>query len=75
MIVLVILTVKFPDIDFITLDIAWIAQLGISSGFYYWKSKSDNRTKVPISVIKSLPKNMREEIDLTQVITSIIQSE
>lgn len=75
MIVLIILTVKFPDIDFITLDVAWIAQLGISSAAYYWKSKSDNRTKVPVNVIKSLPKTMRDSLDLTQVIISIIQSD
>ena len=75
MIVLVYLTIKNPDIDFITLDVAWIAQLGISSGFYYWKSKADNKTKIPIKVIRSLPKEMREGIDVTQVIIASIQSE
>ena len=75
MIVLVYLTIKFPNIDFIALDIAWIAQLGISSGFYYWKSKSDNKTKIPIKVIRSLPKEMREKVDVTQVIITSIQSE
>ena len=75
MVVLVFLTVKFPDIDFITLDIAWIAQLGISSTAYYWKSKSDNKTKIPIKVVSSLPKSMRENIDITQVIVASIQSE
>ena len=75
MLVLIYLTIKFPEVDFITLDVAWIAQLGISSGFYYWKSKADNRTKVPMNVIRSLPKSMRDEVDLTQVIVSIIQSE
>lgn len=75
MVVLIYLTIKFPEIDFITLDVAWIAQLGVSSAAYYWKAKADNRTKVPINVIKSLPRSMREEVDLTQVIVSIIQSE
>lgn len=75
MVVLIVLTVRFPDIDFITLDIAWIAQLGISSTAYYWKSKSDNKTKIPIKVIRSLPKDMRENIDITQVIVASIQSE
>lgn len=74
MVVLIILTVKFPQVDFITLDVAWIAQLGISSGAYYWKSKSDNRVKVPINVIKTLPRNMREGLDLTEVIVAIIQN-
>ena len=75
MIVLIQLTIKYPEVDFIALDVAWIAQLGISSAAYYWKTKSDNRTKVPINVIKSLPRSMRDDIDLTQVIVAIIQSE
>lgn len=74
MVVLIILTIKFPEIDFITLDVAWIAQIGISSAAYYWKSKSDNRVKVPINVIKTLPRNMREGLDLTEVIVAIIQN-
>lgn len=75
MVVLIVLTIKFPGIDFITLDIAWIAQLGISSTAYYWKSKSDNKTKIPIKVINSLPRSMREDIDITQVIVASIQSD
>ena len=75
MLVLFLCTIACPEIDFITLDVAWIAQIGISSTAYYWKAKNENRTKVPMEVIKSLPKKMREEIDLTQIITSIIQSE
>lgn len=75
MVVLIFLTIKFPEIDFITLDVAWIAQIGVSSGFYYWKAKSDNRTKVPINVIKSLPKSMRDDLELTPIIVSIIQGD
>lgn len=73
MIVLFVCTIRFPDIDFITLDVAWIAQIGISSTAYYWKAKTENRTKVPLNVIKSLPKSVRDKIDLTEIITSIIQ--
>ena len=75
MIVLFICTIIFTEVDLVTLDVAWIAQLGISSAAYYWKAKSDNRVKVPIKVIESLPEEVREQLDLTQVITSIIQSE
>lgn len=70
---LIVCTVLFPEVDFISLDVAWIAQLGISTGAYYWKAKAENRTKVPLNVVKSLPKDMREKVDLTQIITSIIQ--
>lgn len=75
MIVLICLTIKYPEIDFITLDVAWIAQIGISSGFYYWKSRSENRVKVPVAVIKSLPRSMKHDLDLNQIITTIIQAE
>lgn len=73
MLVLFVCTILCPDIDFITLDVAWIAQIGISSTAYYWKAKTENRTKVPLNVVKSLPKSVRDKIDLTEVITSIIQ--
>lgn len=73
--VLLVAMVLFPEVDFATIIVAWIAQLGISSAAYYWKAKNENRTKVPINVISSLPPEVREQIDLTQVITTIIQSE
>lgn len=75
LVVLFVCAIIFQEVDFTTVICAWIAQLGISSAAYYWKAKNDNRTKVPFKVIESLPENMREQIDLTQVITSIIQSE
>ena len=75
LIVLFLCTIIFPDIDFVTIDVAWMAQIAVSSGFYYWKAKSENRTKVPIKVIQSLPEEVRGELDMTQVIISIIQTE
>jgi hypothetical protein len=72
---LIICAAIFQAVDFVTIICAWIAQLGISSAAYYWKAKNENRVKVPIKVIKSLPKEVRDQVDLTQVITSIIQSE
>jgi type IV secretory pathway VirB3-like protein len=69
------LAIKFDTVDFSSIIIAWIAQIGISSAAYYWKAKTENRVKVPIKVIESLPSKMLNKIDLTQVITAIIQSE
>ena len=43
--------------------------------FYLWKAKNENRTKVPIMVIQSLPDKIREVLDLNQIITSIIQAD
>lgn len=75
MVVLFVCAVVFPKVDFTTMIVAWVAQLGISSAAYYWKAKHENRAKVPFKVIESLPEDMRKEIDLTQIITSIIQSD
>lgn len=61
--------------DFGSVLIAWSAQLGVSQTAYYWKAKSENRVKVPIKVIESLPDDIRAELDMTEIITSIIQSE
>ncbi len=74
-ILLVYAAIWGASVDSVTIIVAWIAQIGLSSTAYYWKAKSDNRTKVPIKVIESLPEDIRSEIDMTQVITSIIQSE
>lgn len=73
LIVLFICAMIFQNVDFTSIVVAWIAQLAISSGAYYWKAKCENRTKVPLKVIESLPPEVRDSLDLTQVITSIIQ--
>lgn len=73
--ILLVAMIAFPDIDFTSIIIGWIAQLGISTTAYYWKAKNENRTKVPIKVIRTLPAEIREQLDLTQIITAIIQSE
>ena len=73
--ILIICAIIFQSVDFTTIIVSWIAQIGISSAAYYWKAKNDNRTKVPMKVIESLPDEIREQLDLTQIITSIIQSE
>lgn len=74
-IVLVICAAIFQMVDFTSIIVAWIAQLGISSAAYYWKAKNENRVKVPIKVIESLPPEVRDQVDLTQIVTAIIQSE
>lgn len=75
MILFILLTIIFSNkIDLVNVDIAWASQLGISSGFYYWKAKSENRVKVPMQVINSLPKDVKDSVNLTDIIISIIQS-
>ena len=63
------------DIDLTAVVCAYIGQLTIATGAYYWKAKCENRIKVPIKVIESLPNDIREQIDLTTIITAIIQGD
>jgi hypothetical protein len=74
-VILVICAAIFQSVDFASVLVAWVVQLGISSAAYYWKAKNENRVKVPILVIKSLPPEIRDQVDLTQIVTAIIQSE
>lgn len=51
---------------------AWIAQIGISTGAYYWKSKAENLVKLPIVMLKDIPNDMREKADPNQIIASVL---
>ena len=51
---------------------AWIAQIAISSGAYYWKSKSENLVKLPIAMLNDIPADMRERADPNQIIASVL---
>lgn len=75
LVVLIICAVIFPETDFVTIAVGWIAQIGISSAAYYWKAKNENRVKIPLKVIESLPEEMRDQLDLTTIITTIIQTD
>ena len=74
MILVVLATIK-PEVDFTTIIVAWVAQLGISSAAYYWKAKSENRSKLPFKVVENLPQDIRDEINLTEIIVAIISAE
>ena len=75
LIALIVLAAIKPEIDFATVIVAWVAQLGVSTAVYYWKSKCENRTKIPFRVIETLPDNLKQELNLTDVIVAIITSE
>lgn len=51
---------------------AWIAQIAISSGAYYWKAKAENLIKMPIQLLKDLPEDMRAGADVNRIIESVI---
>lgn len=73
MFVLVLLSIFYPDIS--NIAIAWVSQLAISTGFYYWKAKNENRIKIPIEILRSLKQDEKADIDLTQVITTLIDKD
>lgn len=73
MISLVLLSIISPDIS--SIAIAWTGQLAISTGFYYWKAKNENRIKIPVEIMRSLDQEERGDVDLTQVITTIIEKD
>lgn len=73
--ILLICMIVFRDLDFTSVICAYLVQLGVAQGAYYWKAKCENRIKVPIKVIQSLPKDLRDQLDLTTIITAIIQAE
>lgn len=50
----------------------WIAQLGISSGAYYVLIKSEHKMELPIWLLNELPQDIKEQVDLTQIITSVL---
>lgn len=75
--ILLVLVVMFliPSMDKTNLAIvlcAWIAQIAISSGCYYWKAKAENLIKMPMQLLEDLPEDMREKADPNQIIASVL---
>lgn len=72
---LLLLLFLMPDADKTNLAIvlvAWIAQIAISTGAYYWKAKAENLVKLPIVMLKDIPEDMREKADPNSIIASVL---
>lgn len=50
----------------------WIIQLGVSSGAYYVLIKSEHKIELPIQLLNDLPADIKEQVDITQIITSVL---
>ena len=50
----------------------WIVQLGVSSGAYYVLVKSERKVELPIKLLNDLPDNIKEKIDTTEIITTVL---
>lgn len=51
---------------------AWIAQIAISTGAYYWKAKAENLVKLPLLLMAELPEDMREKADPNAIIEAVL---
>ena len=73
LLMLVLFTVpRFDTMNWALIVVAWIAQVAISSGAYYWKSKSENLVKLPMQLLKELPEDMREKADPNSIVASVL---
>lgn len=50
----------------------WIVQLGVSSGAYYVLVKSEHRIELPMELINDLPQDVKEQVDLNEIITTVL---
>ena len=50
----------------------WIAQLGISSGAYYMLIKSEHKIQLPMQMINELPDDVKEQVDMNELITTVL---
>lgn len=50
----------------------WIVQLGVSSGAYYVLIKSEHKMELPIQLLNDLPQDVKDKVDVTQIITSVL---
>lgn len=50
----------------------WVAQLGVSSTAYYVMCKSEHRIEIPMRLIEQLPKDIKEQVDMTTIITTAL---
>lgn len=76
-VILVLMLAGFfvPDFDTLNWAIivcAWIAQVAISTGAYYWKAKAENLVKLPLLLLAQLPEDMREKSDPNQIIAAVL---
>ena len=76
-VILLLLLVLFavPGLDTMNwalIVVAWIAQIAISTGAYYWKAKAENLVKLPIAMLKDIPEDMREKADPNSIIAAVL---
>ena len=53
---------------------AWTAQLAISSYAFYSMTKSEHKIELPIKLLESLPEDIKDRIEITEIVTTVLTS-
>lgn len=69
-----LVTIMVPfDLDgFPTFFSIWIGQLAISSYAYYSLVKRERKMEMPMMLLENLPKEIKDELDMTTIITTVL---
>lgn len=70
--IIVLSALELPTDGVVAVTVAWIAQIAVSSGFYYWKAKHENLIKMPLQLLDGLSDAMKEKADPNQIIESVL---
>ncbi len=52
----------------------WTAQLAISSYAFYSMTKSEHKIELPIRLLENLPEDIKESVDMTSIISTVLTS-
>lgn len=52
----------------------WVTQLGVSSAAYYVLVKSERKIELPIKLLNDLPEDVKDQVDVTEIITSVLSN-
>lgn len=52
----------------------WAAQLAISSYAFYSMTKSEHKIELPIKLLESLPEDIKDRIEITEIVTTVLTS-
>lgn len=69
---MITITTPFDLVVIGTILGVWTGQLGISSTAYYFMAKEDHRVQIPMKLVNDLPQDIKEQVDMTQIIVSAL---
>lgn len=71
-----VITITPPfDLDIFGVFLSvWVTQLGVSSAAYYVLVKSERKVELPIKLLNELPQDIKEQVDVTEIITSVLSN-